>query len=651
MSEDASTTAVSEAPPAAAPTPAAPAPSGDNSWYDAAASAAPAPTASAVSPATAGTPEAGPTLKTRPEGYQPPNAGEAPAYTATPVQGPAAVQPVRRSGLGGLVDEIRDALAGKTSAHVYTDQDGNKFIRQDTMSHGQQWLRIAANAIRGAGAGMVAGKGTGGAGAALAAGIEKGAQISTDRQKQEKQLSAQVQQENLNRYNMIKVKHEAAAKEFELTRMKVGATEHDVQFSQSQLEREKALGSIDLGTYGDAWKLADVAKDHPDFWKDVYANRIVAVPELGPNGERRGNHIFLRADGVGKQIAPAGTKAHFFVPPAKPGDPPTIIERELSDPTPQERIDQINATAQTQYQAWQLNDSKLKEQQAGTKLKEEEAKNQPSVRQKNQAQAGEATAKAGEATAKTKQIEEQGNNEQLINQIGTGKMAIDRLSYMLARKPELLSAVSAKYPDFDSSKVASYIHAYKDFTSGKTSTQLNSGGTALAHLQELMALNTAKSHIYKTNDWNAYQNKADTVASELAKFYGDATIPAIAAIKSTLTSVIPGNREAAIRTQAQSMGDKLDSYEQQWKNAAPSKSYQAAMPRISQKAMDARAALDPKYKERRVKELQPQPTPPQQAPPAAGAKITIQPGEPTATAPDGKSTMVVRNGQWVIAQP
>ncbi len=180
--------------------------------------------------------------------------------------------------------------------------------------------------------------------------------------------------------------------------------------------------------------------------------------------------------------------------------------------------------------------------------------------------------------------------------IASGHIVPERMSYLLSRNPELVDEVMKLDPSFDSSKAQTYQATYKDFTSGKTSVALNSGGTALTHLKELNDMNTVDSHIPGTPDYNAYQNKADTVASELAKFYGDSTIPAIATIKSTLTAQLPGNRKAAIQTQAQSMGDKLDSYQQQWDNAAPSKSYQHPMPGISQKAMQARHALDPSYK-------------------------------------------------------
>jgi len=185
----------------------------------------------------------------------------------------------------------------------------------------------------------------------------------------------------------------------------------------------------------------------------------------------------------------------------------------------------------------------------------------------------------------------------LVQQIGTGRMPVGRMSYLLARNPQLMSAVAQAFPDFDASKIESYARTYNDFTSGKTSVMLNSGGTALGHLAELKAMNTDKSHIPGTADYNAYENKADTVAVELAKFYGDATVPAIQAIKKTLTATLPGQRDAGIKTQAQSMGDKINSFEQEWRNAAPSKQYQAPMPGLSDSAYHALAKLSPQQAE------------------------------------------------------
>lgn len=210
--------------------------------------------------------------------------------------------------------------------------------------------------------------------------------------------------------------------------------------------------------------------------------------------------------------------------------------------------------------------------------------------------------------ARQKQAFEQGQTSDgsggsLVDAIGTGKIAVDRLGYMIAKQPGLLQAVEQKYPDFDSSKAGAYVSAYKDFTSSKSNSAggaLNAGGTALGHLQELSNMNTVASHIPGTPSYNAYMNKVDTVSTELAKFYGDSTVSGIGAIRNTLASTLPGTRQAAIQTQAQSMGDKFDAYQQTWDNAAPSKAYEAPMPGISQSAMNARAALDPTYRAKAV---------------------------------------------------
>jgi hypothetical protein len=65
-----------------------------------------------------------------------------------------------------------------------------------------------------------------------------------------------------------------------------------------------------------------------------------------------------------------------------------------------------------------------------------------------------------------------------------------------------------------------------------------------------------------------------------------------------LTATLPGQRQAAINTQAASMSDKFDSLQQTWDNSKPSDAYQAPMPGISQEAQKARAALDPRYAQR-----------------------------------------------------
>jgi hypothetical protein len=179
----------------------------------------------------------------------------------------------------------------------------------------------------------------------------------------------------------------------------------------------------------------------------------------------------------------------------------------------------------------------------------------------------------------------------IVESLGTGRMDAGRMAYLLARNPNLVAAVTRAYPGFDNSKVAGYANVVKDFTSGKVGESLKSGATAFNHLKELHDLNTYESRIPGTADYQKYQNKLDVIASELANFYGDTTIPAIEGYKKTLGAF--ANRDAAIFEQAKSMRDRYDNIKQQWISAAPSDKYYGMMPDINQKAKnDLQSLLD-----------------------------------------------------------
>lgn len=205
-------------------------------------------------------------------------------------------------------------------------------------------------------------------------------------------------------------------------------------------------------------------------------------------------------------------------------------------------------------------------------------KAQADIKKKNQAKDGT----GGEA------------DDAMVDAIGTGKMDLSRLDYLASRNPQLLAKVAQKYPEFDSSKVKSYVNIYKDYTSGKTSIALNSGATALKHMLELRALNTNESRNPLSADYKAFNNKLDTLVGELVRFYGmPDTDKSVKSLRETLGGWF--NRDAAITSQARSMADKFASYVQQWRNAAPSKAYEAPMPHIDAQAVKSLLTLDPEF--------------------------------------------------------
>lgn len=577
----------------------------------------------------------------------PPTSPATPAAGSTPPAGPppppAPVQPVvvtsqKAPGIFGVVDSIADALVGKTKPEIGTDSQGNQYVKQQTMSRGQQWVRIGANLIGDAAKGFAAGKGRN-PGAAAAAGFDQGQQQSKDAAAQTPALQKQI----LANANYQKLRMDTAEQSWHLTAMKHEATEHDVTFAQGQEDRLlKVDGATLLGTAANPNDIDKILHADPDVMKSMIQNhQIEILPHYNPDGTSAGIRVFKMPDSYRKTIEPAGTVFHTF-------DSTTgqYTEHKSSEPLTAGEVDDYETAAGNAAQKFKLDQANIAQKQAATEQAKAntgkanaEATKVPSEIAKNRAEAN----KANSSAAKDRIDSGTGpEGSALVDSIGTGKITMARLEYLATKNPALLATVTQKYPDFDSSKAASYPAVYKEFTSTKKGTAgaaLNAGGTALKHLQELQALNTVASHIPGNKAHVAYMNKADTLSTELASFYGDTTIPAIASIKDTLTTQVPGGRNAAIKTQAQSMGDKFNSYQQTWDNAAPSKAYEAPMPQIDQEAKEARAALDPRYHAQLVAEQQGAPPPSKQVqppvlpgnapPPAAGMSRVWAPGSPT----------------------
>jgi hypothetical protein len=549
-----------------------------------------------------------------------------------------------------VVDSIADALVGKTKPEIGTDAAGNQYVKQQTMSRGQQWVRIGAGLIGGAAKGFAAGKGRN-PGAAAAAGFDQGQQQAKDAAAQTPALQKQI----LANANYQKLRMDTAEQAWHLTAMKHEASEHDVTFAQGQEDRlMKVDGATLLGTAANPNDIDKILKVDPNVMQSMIQNhQIEILPHYNPDGTAAGIRVFKMPDGYRKTIEPAGTVFHTF-------DSATgqYAEHKSSEPLTAGEVDDYETAAANAAQKFKLDQANLAQKQAATDEAKANAGKAPSEIEKNKAEAGasrataakapseiranNARADASEATAakdRTLTGDGKGGASPLVDSIGTGKVAPERMAYLLSRNPELLSAVTQKYPDFDGSKVAAYPSVYKEFTSMKPGTAgftLNAGATALKHLKKLDELNTTQSHIYGTSDYIAYRNQLGTLAPELAKFYGDTTIPAIDSFKETLGSTLPRNRHAAIATQVGSMGKKFDSMQQTWDNAAPSKSYEAPMPNIDKEAMEARASLDPSYRAQAVAQqggpshtAQPPALAPNVAPPAAGMSRIWAPGSPT----------------------
>lgn len=179
----------------------------------------------------------------------------------------------------------------------------------------------------------------------------------------------------------------------------------------------------------------------------------------------------------------------------------------------------------------------------------------------------------------------------LVEEVGTGRMTLARLDYLMARNPDFLVAVANAYPDsFDASKAQAYPATYKDFTAGATARAINAGATALETLTRLYNNTNAASLLPGTKAYRDREADINTAANEGAKFLVGGTAAAsekdIEHFRATIDPTLPINRNEGVVEMLRNINNKIDQYKQQWTNAAPSKYYQAPMPGISQAALN-----------------------------------------------------------------
>ena len=567
--------------------------------------AATTPAQSPASPAPAATPAATPAASP---------ASPAPAQAqAAPTQQPSG-------GLAGMMGSVLDMLVNRDQSTLSRDGQGNMVSTpQKPLTRGEQIARIGLTALKGATTAAAAAPGPGhtARGVAAAVGQAVDDQQAAEHAKQENADHdfAVQQKAKMDNVNYQLLSRQLVASEFDLQQKQVKATQDTVNFSNTMMEREKNLGSYDLGTYKDEREIPNVMAKQPAFMQKLYKEQgIIAVPVYGQDGERQGVQLFERKQDTNAQLAPQGAIAHRFVPGSKPGEAPSM---QTFTPTGASNGDiaRYDLKAMTDQQSYEKAQGEIAHTAAQTRESNANAEAKPQETQAKVMEAGaratearaSATRSYAEANAINQKSEKDGNdagggaNRELVDDIGSGHVTPERMSYLLTRNPGLVAAVAQKYPDWDSTKASAYPEVVKDFSSSKAGTaggQLLAGGTAMRHLAELKAMNTPASHVWGTPSHTAYENKVETVADEVAKFYGNTTIPAIDGIKKTLLTTLPGNRDAAIATQAKSMGDRFDSLEQTWRNGSPSHGYRPNMPNVSEEAINARANLDPVYRQR-----------------------------------------------------
>jgi hypothetical protein len=528
---------------------------------------------------------------------------------------PSVLLPAKRGGLAGVLDEVRNWIAGTNSNQVYIDPNsGDRYVQHPLMSHKQQWLKVGGEALTGAAAGLAAGKGAGNSGRALLAGFQMQHGLSEEAsardEEQAQQQYLRARQTRLDKANSQLVQMQLAEGALRMDREQRLASQDQVKWSQYMNGLYESQQAQDLGTYNSN-DIHEIEKAHPDVWKAHFGdNTIKPVPQFDADGKPAGVKFYLTHPSLDSQPIGPGTKLHTFVPSDDARTPGHMITKDL-DPGSMTQGAYTTAEA-TQYK--RLSDDvdrtqKLSDQETTRQLNQEKIRNMPLERaklvaetSKEQAQAREANARASFATVTGGMSPEQAVQEQpvngvrqqylqslpadirgLVQAIGEGRKT-DISAYALSRPnspgAQIAKAVTLAYPGYDFTRATAYQKTRAAFTSGKQAQGINALNAAMNHLQVMYdnadwtTTTPGISNVLRTfgNRRAVAERDAKTaLIGELAKAYQAGSV--LKDDKEDWTKRINAWSPAETRENAREfiklLNGKIEASMNEWKNGSP----------------------------------------------------------------------------------
>lgn len=247
----------------------------------------------------------------------------APDYTAPP----RILTPLR-PGIMGVVDKVLNAIAGTNKPEMAKDQEGNVYVKNTSLTRGEQWQRIAGTALVGAAKGFAAGRGAGNMGAAAAAGVDAGTQIEQGRQQQAKDMTAEARQQTLDAANHQMLVQKKAINDLTLANLQAKGTQENVDWSEKQRDWLEGHGGTLLGYAKDSKELAQLMLKTPDFNKNHIQNSLMQpVTVYDKDGKVAGMAVYQMKPGTNEEMAPPGTTIYTYdalndkMVPQKTADP------------------------------------------------------------------------------------------------------------------------------------------------------------------------------------------------------------------------------------------------------------------------------------------------------------------------------------------
>jgi hypothetical protein len=345
-------------------------------------------------------------------GVQPSDATSDATIPSQPLSGevPTKVLTQKLSPLAHAVDATLNALTGGgQKPQIATDANGNEYVKHVSMTHGEQWFRIGTEALHGAAVGLAAGKGAGNMGKAAAAGWGAGAEDQQKVDQNEKDMTAEARQQNADNANYQMLQMQKTEQNWKFTRMKLEAKQHDVDFSNAQIDRltkpikDGGPGGVIIGRAAHPADLAEILHTNPTLMADMIKKHQIEIQAAyDSNGDPAGIvAIKMPDEGYRATMLPPGQLFHTYDPIKD-----QYVEHHTQDPVMAGQIDDWESVAnaasikaKNDKAEQELKAQQAAQDKANAAKANADATEAPSVIAKNRAEANKANAEADSARA------------------------------------------------------------------------------------------------------------------------------------------------------------------------------------------------------------------------------------------------------------
>jgi hypothetical protein len=164
-----------------------------------------------------------------------------------------------------------------------------------------------------------------------------------------------------------------------------------------------------------------------------------------------------------------------------------------------------------------------------------------------------------------------------VQAIAEGRMEMSPRLLATKQGQAYAAALTRAYPDWDQSKGQTWFKARNEFMgSGKTAVSVNSFNTALEHMQALYDHSTtAGIYEYGSKDYQDRKNDLTFVSNEVGKAIKNGIVSEAEGeqiTKNLNSGLTPGQKRENIAEASRLLHDKIENYQTQLSNAAPSSS-------------------------------------------------------------------------------